>query len=216
MLSLDILKREGGEGLMGLRAQGFLPGIIYGPKEKPLSVKLKQTDFLKVFEKAGESDVVRLSIKDTAKTDEGFDVLIHDVQNHPVTGVPIHVDFYVFEKGKKIEFSVPVEFIGVSRAVKDLAGNLIKVLHEVKILCAPEKAPHTLTVDISKIDNFDIKFLAKDIVLPEGVSLLEEADEVVASVEPPRADEPVEQAPIDLSSIEVEKKGKKEEETPSE
>ena len=118
-----------------------------------------------------------------------------------------------FEKGKKIEVNIPLAFVGVSPAVKDLGGNLVKVMHEITIEASPENLPHEIEVDISALTTFDSVILAKDITLPKGVSLATEEDEVVASVSAPRGDEPEEPAVApDLSAIEVVKKGKKDEE----
>jgi large subunit ribosomal protein L25 len=164
-------------------------------------------EFLKVWKKAGETAVVVL------KTKEGpLESLIYAVDRNPVTGAPRHADFYVFEKGQKIKVKIPLEFTGSAPAVKDLGGVLVKVLREVEIEAAPKDLPQVLIVDISKLSAFDSQSLAKDIILPAGVTLITHAEEVVASVYEPK-EEVVEVAPpIDLSQIEVEKKGKKEEE----
>jgi large subunit ribosomal protein L25 len=208
MITLNTEKRALNEDLSKLRAEGFLPAVVYGKKTESTTIKVSQKEFIKVLNKAGESEVVKL------KGDSlDIDVLIHDVSKDPVKGTPIHVDFFAFEKGKKIEVSVHLEFEGVSPAVKDLSGNLVKVLHEIKVKSAPESIPHSILVDISKLVTFEDKILAKDLVLPSGVELLEDAEEVIALVDAPRAEEVEEpSAPVDLSSIEVVKKGKKEEE----
>ena len=78
--------------------------------------------------------------------------------------------------------------------------------HKIEIEALPKDLPHTLDVDISSLTTFDSVLTAGDIKLPEGVSLVVKADEVIASVYEPV--EEVEQAPIDISAIEVEKKGK--------
>ncbi|MSU45497.1 MAG: hypothetical protein EXS47_02620, partial [Candidatus Zambryskibacteria bacterium] len=74
--------------------------------------------------------------------------------------------------------------------------------------------PHDIKVDISSLIDFDSQILAQDILLPAGVELIELPTEVVASAARPKEEEVEEVAPVDLSSIEVEKKGKKEEEAP--
>jgi large subunit ribosomal protein L25 len=135
------------------------------------------------------------------------EVLIHDVDLDPVTDVPIHVDFYAIEKGKKLTVDVPLEFIGVSPAVKELGAVLVKVLHDVEIEALPKDLPHKLEVDIASLVTFDSVLTAKDIKLPEGVALKIKLDEVIASVYEPK-EEVVEAALVDLSAIEVEKKGK--------
>lgn len=206
MITLNIEKRDKSEDLAKLRKEGKMPAVFYGKKTESTPISVVQKDFIKVWKTAGESDVV------TLKGDKNVDVLIHDVDFDPVTDTPLHVDFYVFEKGKKLEVDIPLEFVGISPAVKDLGGNLVKVLHELKISAEPQNLPHSISVDISKLATFDDQILASDIVLPAGVDLVELPTEVVASVSEPKAEEPVESAPVDLSSVEVEKKGKKEEE----
>lgn len=185
---------------------GSMPAVFYGKKTASTPITLIQKDFIKVWKTAGESSVV------TLKGSTGsLDVLIHDVDIDPVSDMPRHADFYVFEKGKKIEVSVPLDFVGIAPAVKDLGGSLVKTLYELKISASAEHLPHDIKVDISTLTTFDSQILASDIKLPSGVTLEENPAEVVASASAPKEEE-VETAPIDLSAIEVEKKGKKEEE----
>ena len=208
MTTLDIQIRGKEAKLDRLRKEGYMPAIFYGKKTASTPITIVQKDFMKVWRDAGESGVVTL--KDNTAS---VDVLIHSVDVDPRTDKPVHVDFYVFEKGKKIEVSVPLGFIGVSPAVKDLGGSLVKTLHELKISADPQHIPHDIKVDISSLATFDDVIIASNIVLPTGVILIENPDEVIASAAAPKADEPEEvSAPVDLSAIEVEKKGKKEEE----
>lgn len=199
---LEVLPRQVKEKLEILRSKGSMPAVYYGRKQASTPVAVSAVEFLKVLKKAGESTVV------TLKTKEGtLDSLIYDVDRDPVTGAPRHADFYVFEKGQKIKVKIPLEFTGVSPAVKDLGAVLVKVLREVEVEAEPKALPHVLIVDISKLTAFDSQVTAKDIILAEGVTLIAKADEVVASVYEPK-DEVIEEAPVDLSAIEVEKKGK--------
>ena len=207
MNTLDIQGRDKKENLETLREAGFLPAVFYGKKTESTSISINTAQFLKVWKEAGESGVVTLKDKKGS-----HDCLIQSVDLNPLNEQPIHVDFYVFEKGKKREVDVPLEFTGISKAVKDLGGNLIKVMHEVKVLADPQNIPHSLEVDISGLDTYSDRVLASDIKLPTGVELVEKSTEVVAFVEEARIEEVKEEAPVDLSTIEVEKKGKKEEE----
>ena len=202
MLTLNYTKREGSDAL------GIIPAVFYGKKQVSTPISINLADFLKIWKQAGESSVISLN-----GTEGNFDVLIHDMDKHPVTGVIRHVDFYVFEKGKKIEVSIPLEFIGVSPAVKELSMNLVKVLREIKVSASPENLPHSIDVDISSLTDVDSNISAKDILLPKGVTLEEDPDEIVVSVSGPKLEELDEPSVApDLSSIEVAKKGKKEEE----
>ncbi len=183
-----------------------MPAVYYGKKEKTVPIQITASEFLKVWKQAGESTVVSIKTPEAS-----VDTLIHDVQFDPVTGQAIHADFYVFEKGKKIEVSVPLEFVGISPAVKDLGAVLVKVLHEIKIEAEPSNLPHQIEVDISSLVLMNDHILSKDIKLPTGVTLIENPDEMIVNVVEPK-EEPVEVAPVDLTAIEVEKKGKTDEE----
>jgi len=204
MFKLKVEKRDLSEKLDLLRKTGKIPAVFYGPKDPSTPIKLSLVDFKKAWREAGESTVLSL---DGSNIDA--DVLIHEVDLDPVTDIPIHVDFYAIEKGKKLSVDVPLEFIGVSPAVKDLGAVLVKVLHTIKIEALPKALPHKLEIDISGLITFDSVLSAQNIKLPEGVILKIKPEEVVASVYEPK-EEVIETAPVDLSTIEVEKKGKAE------
>ena len=197
-----------------IRKTGRIPAVFYGKKEASTAISISKIDFLKVWKEAGESSVVTLNTQDGEK-----ESLIQDVDIDPISGSPRHADFYVFEKGHKVEVALPVEFIGTSPAVKDLGGILVKVLHQIKIEAMPKDLPHNIELDISSLIQFGDQILAKDISLSTALELKENPEEVVATVSAPREEKEEEAAPIDLSTIEVEKKGKEEtvkEEAPAE
>jgi large subunit ribosomal protein L25 len=201
MITLEVQKRDLKQSLGEIRKAGKIPAVFYGKKEVSTPVQLSQAIFEKTLKDAGESTILHLKGDDI-----DVDVLIHDVDLDPVTDKPRHADFYAIEKGKKLEVKIPLEFIGVAPAVKELSGILVKVMHEVEIEALPKDLPHTLPVDITKLVAFDSVITAGDLVLPEGVVLKVKPEEVVASVYEPK--EEVEAAPVDLSAIEVVKKGK--------
>ncbi len=191
--------------LAEIRAEGFIPGVYYGHSEASTPVVFPLNTFKKVWKTAGESSVITLEMPKGK-----ISALIHEVQLDPVKGVPIHVDFYAIEKGQEVEVRVPIEFVGVSEAVKSLIGNLVKVLYEIEVKALPENLPHNVVVDISSLTTIDGQITAGDIVLPKGVTLVTGATEVVAAIAVAK-EESVEAPVMDLASIEVEKKGKKEE-----
>ena len=200
-ITLNVEKRDPKADVQALRKAGRIPAVFYGKKKPSTPISIAATDFVKAYKQAGESTVVILK-------GEGVEVesLIHDLDLHPVTNKPLHADFYVFEKGKKIKVDVPLEFVGTAPAIKELGGTLVKVLHDITIEAFPKDLPHKIEVDIAPLVDFKSVISAKDIKLPSGVELAIGADEIVASVYEPK--EEVEAAPVDLSAIEVEKKGK--------
>jgi len=202
MLNLTVEKRDPKTKVEILRKEGKLPAVFYGPKEKTTSITISTKDFIKTWKKVGESSVIIL--KDGDKEHEA---LIYDIDVHPVTGVPRHADFYVIEKGKKVKVHVPLVFEGVSSAVKDQGGILVKVLRELEVEAVPKDLPHELKVDISLLTDTSSVILAKDIKIADTVTLIANPEEIVASIA--IAKEEVEEVkPIDMSTIEVEKKGK--------
>lgn len=202
MLKLSVENRDKTQKSVILRKAGKMPAVFYGKKEKSTPIIISKADFKKVWKEAGESSVIDLVGKNIEA-----EALIYDVDLDPVTDEPRHADFYVFEKGKKIEINVPLEFTGVAPAVKDMGGTLVKVMHEIEIEALPKDLPHNISVDISSLINFDSQILAKDIKLPQGVTLVAKPEEVIASVYETK-EEVEEAAPVDLASIEVQKKGK--------
>ena len=141
--------------------------------------------------------------------DNNIDALIHEVQVHPVTEEPIHVDFLLVDMNKKIKVNVPLEFIGISNAVKNGLGNLVKVLHEVEVEALPKDLPHNLEVDISKLETVEDQVFVSDLKLPAGVVVITNEHDVVASIVLQVEEKEEVAPPVDLSEIEVEKKGKK-------
>lgn len=197
--------REGKNTNESLRERGFIPAVFYGPKQESTSIKINEKDFLKTYKEAGESSIITLN-----DGKEDHDVLIHDVQFHAVSGRPLHVDFYVIEKGKKVEVAVPIEFEGTSPAEKTLGGILVKVMHEIEISAMPKYLPQHLVVNVESLVDFNSQIKASDIKLPEGVELnIEDPETVIALVQEPKEEK--EEEEFNPDAIKVEEKGKKEE-----
>lgn len=176
MLALEVKQRGVGESAESVRARGFVPAVFYGPKEDATAIAINARTLEHVWKEAGQSSIVTLKGAGSDK-----DTLIYDVQVHPVTGRLLHADFYVLEKGKKIQISVPLEFTGESPAEK--AGHIIvKTLHEIKIDVAPTELPHNLPVDMSRLENVGDHITASQIPLPPSAKLITHGDETVVSV----------------------------------
>ncbi len=176
MLTLQVKLRDAGTSLDTVRSDGSIPAVLYGPKEPTASISIGARDIEKVWKEAGQTSVVNLQ-----GAGEDKEVLIHDVQVHPVSGDVVHADFYVLEKGKKVTLAVPLEFVGHAPAEK--AGNiLVKALHEIEIEVLPAELPHKLAVDLSSLENVGDHITASQIVIPKSATLITSADEIVASI----------------------------------
>lgn len=199
-----------GKAVKTLRQAGEIPAVIYGAKDSAKSIILSIIDFRKVYKEAGESSVISLEL-DGKK----HDALIHDVQFDPISGEPIHVDFLLISQDKELEVDVPLVFEGVAPVVKELGANLVKVMHELPISALPKNLPHDIVIDVSVLKTLDDQILVSDIKLPAGVKPTVSLEEVVVSVTEAGEEVVEEEIAVDLSAIEVEKKGKTEEESAS-
>jgi len=209
MFAIKAKIRESGVKGDVLKKTGEIPAVFYGMGKVSTSISIPVVEFKKIWHKVGESSAVQVSVDG-----KNLDVMIHEVQVNPITGEPVHVDFLVIDLNKSITVSVPLEFTGVSDAVKSGLGVLVKVLHEIEIEALPKDLPQVLTVDISKLNTLEDGILVSDIILPKGVTLVTLGADVVASIAEQKEEKEEVAEAVDLSKIEIEKKGKKEEEAP--
>lgn len=175
ILTLEV-KERGTESAEDVRAAGRVPAVFYGHKEAATPIAVDALALEKLWKEAGETTLVKL-------TGAGVDkeTLIKDVQFHPVTGKVIHADFYVLEKGKKVELQIPLEFVGTAPAEK--AGHIVsKALHEITIEVAPAEIPHHIDVDLEVLANVGDQITASQLKLPASAELITDAEEIVASV----------------------------------
>jgi len=209
MLSLTAkIRKTTGKKTETLRKEGILPAVLYGPKIKSQPVEVDAKEFEKVFQEAGESSLLELQVgKDK------YLVLIHELKRDPLTGYPLHVDFYQPSLEEKIEAEVPIILEGEAPAVKTLGGTLYKNIGEVRVKALPQNLPKEIRVDISNLNTFEDHIKVKDLKIAEGVEILREQEEIVVSVSPPEKVEEELEKPIEEKVEEVEKveKEKKEE-----
>lgn len=209
MLELQSEKREKfGKGLERSRKEGKLPAVVYGKGLESVNLFVPLADFRKIWKQAGESTIVTLK---GAEFKKPVSVIIQQVDIDPTLSKPIHVDFYQVDMNKTVKVNVPLVFEGVSLAVKELGGVLVKVLHDIEVEALPKDLPHEIKVDISGLKTFDDRVTIGDLNLPSGVTATEKEEEIVALAEQPK--EEVEEPVRTIEDIAVEKKGKKEEET---
>lgn len=206
-MELIVEKRDSAKKAKILREQGVLPAVIYGRKEESTPISINRKAFEKAYKSAGESAVLTLK-----GLGEDKEVLIHEVELDAVSGEATHADFYAIEKGQTVTVSIPLHFDGVSPAVKDKGGILVKVMHEIEIEVLPKDLPQGIHVDISKLIELEDQIQVKDLALPATAKLSVEMDEVVAMIDVAK-DEPVDAPVMDISQIETSvERGKKEEE----
>ena len=207
MLTLNIEKRDLKQDLNELRKDDKIPAVFYGKGVDSTPITLSYSKFKSVWKQTGTSALITL-----IGVGEDKEVLIHDIDIDPVTSHVIHIDFYVTERGKLMEATVPLEFIGESPAVKSLGGILVKVMRELKIEVLPKDLPQSIEVDISSLEELDSQIAIKDLKLPEGVKLFDDEEEVVASISQATEEPEEEVESPSIEDVEIDQKGKKEDE----
>lgn len=167
-----------------IRQSGMIPGEVYGHNQKNLHVSMSRLEFEKLFNEAGESNLVSLLI-DGGKA---INVLIKDVQLDPVSDQATHVDFYVVKMGEKLTTEIPLEFVGVSRAVKELGGFLVRSINSLHVSCLPKDLVSKIQVDISELSDFGKVITIGDVKIPEGIDVSLDNSVAVCLVQEPRVE----------------------------
>lgn len=168
-----------------LRKNGKIPAVIYGNNKENSTVTLDAKEFTKAFASAGHSAIVELKLDEGA----GENVLIQDIDMDPVRNEISHADFYRVNMNKTIRTEVPLHFIGESPAVFQQEGSLFKNIEEVEVETLPANLPPHIEIDISILDDFSKSIHISDIKAPEGVEILEDAEQLICKVDPPRSEE---------------------------
>src|SRR5687767_7010190 len=129
MPDVQILKASRREGKANsVRNSGHVPGIVYGHQLASQNVAVDAKQFDRLFAKAGSTTLVNLDVEGTM-----HNVLIRDVQFHPVRDHVMHVDFYQVRMDEAIHADVPLKFTGEAPAVKDLGGIFVRNTDTVEV-----------------------------------------------------------------------------------
>lgn len=167
-----------------LRQSGVVPAVVYGQNKDNTNIGIDAKSLRRVYQQAGQSTILELDLEGQKEN-----VLIHEVSTDPLNGELTHVDFYRINMNEAIRTEVPLHFVGESPAVYQDEGTLVKSREEVEVETLPAQLPPFIEVDISGLDDFEKSIHVSDIVAPEGVKILEDAEELVAKVDPPRSEE---------------------------
>ncbi len=190
-----------------IRRNRMVPAVVYGHNLPSRSLTLDAGIFTAIYKQAGSTSLVDLSVADAAPVK----VLIHSIQRHPTTGDITHADFYQVKMSEKLEADIDLNFIGESAAVKEQGGIFVRTMDKIKVSCLPADLVSAIDVDISTLKTFDDRIHVGDITLPNGLTLVEKPDEVVASVAAPRSEAELESlsekpVAVDVANVEVVKK----------
>lgn len=188
MAELVVSARRRGEGGKNenrrLRAQGQIPGILYGAKNEAVPVAVSPKEIGSILRSAsGENTLFELDLDGSRRK-----VLIKEYQVEPVKGQLLHADFYEVALDKKLQVSVHVELEGVPVGVKVQGGILDFVTRELEIECLPGDIPEKIPVDVSALE-LGKHLRVSELQVPPRLTILTDPEVVIAHVVMPRAEE---------------------------
>ena len=185
-LVLQAEKREatGKNKVNKLRAAELIPGVIYAKDEENINVQVTTRDFEKVLRQAGTSTIITLDFGGEKK-----DVLIKAYQNHPFKNQFLHVDFQAINQNEAIRVQVPVVLVGRDE-IRVEPSVLVQNIDVVEVECLPKYIPQTADVEVSDLQIGDVRTIADlDIAKVDEITILEEDDEVICSLQEPNEEE---------------------------
>jgi large subunit ribosomal protein L25 len=179
VLNVELRERAGSGGARAVRRDGKVPGVLYGGKDAPVAIAVKQNEFRKALytgKLLGHLVTLRYG-KETQP------VIAKDIQFHPVTDEPTHFDLYRVGAHQQIRIAVAVHFRNHEASPGIKRGGTLNVnLHELELMVPADRIPEELVVDLTGLDIGDT-IRAADIKLPSGAELeLHVRDATVASI----------------------------------
>jgi len=186
-ISAQLRSVQGTRANTRLRNQGLVPGVIYGGST-PKNIQFNEKIFTQ-FLRHHTSENVMLDLD--IEGDKAHKVLIREVQHHPISGRPLHADFYELDMTRKVRVSIPLEFVGEPVGVTQSGGNLEHLVRAVEVECLPADIIEKFDLDVSGMNVGD-RFAVKDIPLDRArYTIITGADVAVAAVSAARVEEVV-------------------------
>jgi len=172
------LRKETGKTGRRLYSRGLIPAVLYGLSLETTSLSLPRLEFERFMQQhAGSPGLVRLNISGTSKP---VDAMVKQVQKSTLKSRIIHVDFLAIRLDRPVQAVVTLHFVGEVPAAKE-GGIILHEIREVTLEALPANLPNFLEVDMSGVTASTTMTVA-DIVLPKGVTILDDPDGIICSV----------------------------------
>ena len=183
-ITVEVEKRTVlGKKVRQLRRQGILPANIFGGGRDSIAIQLSTKEMERLLKVHGHSTIFRVMVPGAAADT----VLIRRVQREPVTGAMQHVDFLHVEMSQPIRARISVRLTGEAPAVKLHGGMLIHPVDTLEVESLPADLPSALMVDVSGLTELNASLTARDVQMPQGVTLIANPDDLIVMVAVPRA-----------------------------
>jgi large subunit ribosomal protein L25 len=170
----------------GLRRQGLVPAVLYGPKAETLLLTVSGDELENIY-KQSQSEHVLLNLAIENGGTKNRTAMIKEIQTSPVENEFLHVDFYEISLDEEIVVKVPVEVTGKSKGV-ERGGFLQLVRHRLEVSCLPTNIPATIQIGITELDIGD-SIHVEDVAVADDVKLLFDVNFTVVTVVAPTVEE---------------------------
>ncbi len=181
-------RTETGKAVAHLRHDGKIPAVVFGHGLASINVTLDAHEFDHLRRTIHSNSIISLEIDGKQKQR----VMVHGIQIDPRYRRLLHVDLFALKSGEEVTVEVPLHTTGEAYAATKLGGTLLHTVDRVRVRALPEKLPESFEISVESLVDFDVAIHMRDVVLPAGVTLLSDPDEIVAKVIPQRAvEEPV-------------------------
>lgn len=181
-------RTETGKAVARLRKAGKVPAVVFGHGLESISVTLDGHEFDLLRRTIHSNSIISLEIDGKDKRR----VMVHGIHIDPRTRHLLHVDLFALKSGEEVTVEVPLHTVGEAYAATKLGGTLLHTVDRVRVRALPEALPEAFEVSVEPLVDFEAAIHLRDVVMPAGVTLLADPDEVVAKVIPQRAvEEPV-------------------------
>ncbi|CAN5142298.1 50S ribosomal protein L25 [soil metagenome] len=175
-------RTKGSRASRRLRAEGKIPGVVYGHGVDPLSVAVNRRELRGVL----TTDAGMNALIDLGVDDQQHLTVVRDVQRHPVRHEVVHLDFVIVRRDEVISVEVPIVLTGSAEQVRRESGTVDQVLFNLTVLGRPGSFPNELEIDISGL-NIGDSVRVDDLALPEGVTTELDGEEPVVVAQLSRA-----------------------------
>ncbi len=151
IMNLKATQREtvGNGASRVLRREGKIPAILYGPKTEPVKLTIDKMDLEPIFKTGAVAQ--KLLKLDIEGIDGTTNVMVKEIQKHPVSHNLLHLDLYQVSMDQKIKVMVPVVTTGKSAGV-EMGGMLQIIRRELEVFCLPDQIPEKIVIDITDLD----------------------------------------------------------------
>ena len=180
-----------GKKVRQLRRQGVIPVHLYGAEIEPVNLQVDDRTLNRMLLQVGTNVPVSLEFEGQEMENICF---VREVQRNPVTEEVIHVDFLRVDVTKTISAEVPLSLVGTAPAVSQMAGTLLQNIQSLSIEALPMDMPAEIPVDVSVLVDFDASLLVGDVDVPGNVTVLNDPEDAIARVAPPRLEAEFEEA----------------------